>query len=141
MGARRAVAPSEKGPQAVDGARAHEAPEPVTSEAYPRRARLARGPDLEACWHDGRRVRTVHFDISWRPNLRARARAAIIVPRYQHTAVARNRLRRRLREILRRGMLAQLPSIDVVVRAKRAAYTAPFAVLRAELAQAGAALR
>jgi ribonuclease P protein component len=55
--------------------------------------------------------------------------------------VARNRLRRRLREILRRGMLAQLPSIDVVVRAKRAAYTAPFAVLRAELAQAGAALR
>jgi len=47
--------------------------------------------------------------------------------------VARNRLRRRLREILRRGVLSQLPAVDVIVRAKRAAYAAPFAVLRAEL--------
>jgi ribonuclease P protein component len=48
--------------------------------------------------------------------------------------VARNRLRRRLREILRRDVLARLPPIDLVIRAKRAAYAAPFAVLRAELA-------
>jgi len=47
--------------------------------------------------------------------------------------VARNRLRRRLREILRRDLLRTLPSIDLVIRAKRSAYTAPFAVLRAEL--------
>ena len=60
----------------------------------------------------------------------------IIVPRYQHSAVARNRLRRRLREILRRGPAAALPAVDLVVRAKRAAYSAPFAVLRAELTDA-----
>jgi ribonuclease P protein component len=57
----------------------------------------------------------------------------IIVPRFQSSAVARNRLRRRLREILRRDVLPQLPPIDIVVRAKRAAYAATFAVLRAEL--------
>jgi ribonuclease P protein component len=59
----------------------------------------------------------------------------IIVPRFQSSAVARNRLRRRLKEILRRDVLPlpQLPPIDLVIRAKRAAYAATFAVLRAEL--------
>jgi ribonuclease P protein component len=58
---------------------------------------------------------------------------AIVVPRFQFTAVARNRLRRRLREVLRRGVLAALPPVDLIVRAKRAAYAAPFVNLRAEL--------
>jgi ribonuclease P protein component len=59
----------------------------------------------------------------------------IIVPRFQSSAVARNRLRRRLREILRRDVLPlpHLPSIDLVIRAKRVTYAAPFAALRAEL--------
>jgi len=49
--------------------------------------------------------------------------------------VARNRLRRRLREILRRNPLATLPVVDLVVRAKRDAYAAPFAALRADLTE------
>ena len=59
----------------------------------------------------------------------------IIVPLFQSSAVARNRLRRRLREILRRDVLPlpQLPAIDLVIRAKRVTYAAPFAALRAEL--------
>jgi len=58
---------------------------------------------------------------------------AIVVPRFHFTAVARNRLRRRLREILRRYPVASLPAVDLVVRAKRGAYAAPFTQLRAEL--------
>lgn len=58
------------------------------------------------------------------------------MPRYQSSAVARNRLRRRLKEILRRELLRRLPSIDLVIRAKRSAYAASFADLRAELTQA-----
>ena len=95
--------------------------------------RLARGAELTACWNQGRRLRTPHLDLAWRPNRIGHARAGIIVPRYHFTAVARNRLRRRLREILRRGALAALPPVDFVVRAQRAAYGAPFARLRAEL--------
>jgi RNase P protein component len=38
-----------------------------------------------------------------------------------------------LREILRRYPLTAVPAVDLVVRAKRAAYAAPFAGLRAEL--------
>src|SRR2546422_1056576 len=45
----------------------------------------------------------------------------------------RNRLRRRLKEILRRYPVASLPVVDLVVRAKRTAYAAPFAQLRTEL--------
>ena len=64
------------------------------------------------------------------------ANGAAYAPRFDHTAVARNRLRRRVREILRRDLLSRLPSVDLVVRAKRAAYSARFAVLRDELAEA-----
>jgi ribonuclease P protein component len=57
-----------------------------------------------------------------------------VVPRFQFTAVARNRLRRRLKEILRR-QLASLPPVDLVVRAKRAAYAVSFARLSVELTE------
>ena len=73
------------------------------------------------------------MELAWRPNHTGHARVGVIVPRFQHTAVARNRLRRRLREILRRGPLVQLPAVDLIVRAKRSAYAAPMTVLRDEL--------
>jgi len=92
--------------------------------------RLARAADLKACWEEGRRWRTTLLELAWRPNQTGHPRIAIVVPRYQFTAVARNRLRRRLRETLRRGALARLPPIDLVVRSKRAAYAAPAPVLR-----------
>jgi len=50
--------------------------------------------------------------------------------------VLRNRLRRHLRELVRRGPLASLPPYDLVVRAKRSAYGLPFAALEAELGEA-----
>src|SRR6266576_3199437 len=49
------------------------------------------------------------------------------------TVWGRATLRRRLREILRRDVLRMLPGIYLVIRAKRSAYSASFAVLRAEL--------
>jgi ribonuclease P protein component len=97
---------------------------------------LARGSDLTACWETGRRLRLTHLDLAWRPNQTGHPRTGIIVPRFQSTAVARNRLRRRLREILRRGILQVLPAVDLVLRAKRSAYAASFAGLRAELTDA-----
>lgn len=71
--------------------------------------------------------------MAWRHNDSGHARTGIIVPKYQSSAVERNRLRRRLREIIRRELQRRLPAIDLVVRARRSAYAASFAVLRAEL--------
>jgi len=84
----------------------------------------------------GRRRRTRHLDLAWRHSDSGHARLGLIVPRHQSSAAHRNRLRRRLREILRRDVLRTLPAVDLVVRAKRSAYTASFAVLRAELTDA-----
>src|SRR3989475_4331657 len=133
LGSRRPVPPAEEGAQAPHRPPAVQTPEPLTRERFPRRVRLARGPELAACWEQGRRLRTPHLDLAWHPSPLGHPRTAIVVPRFQFTAVARNRLRRRVREILRRHALASLPAVDLVVRAKRVAYAAPFAVLRAEL--------
>ncbi len=69
----------------------------------------------------------------WRDNSAGRPRLGLIVPRFQFTAVARNRLRRRLKEVWRRELQGGLPAIDLVVRAKREAYRAGFPKLREEL--------
>jgi ribonuclease P protein component len=57
----------------------------------------------------------------------------LIVPKFQSSAVARNRLRRRLRELWRRELMGAMPSWDVLIRARREAYQAGFASLREEL--------
>ena len=62
------------------------------------------------------------------------------MPKHKQTSVARNRLKRRLREIVRRRLLPALPPIDVVVRARPEAYGASFEALDAELARASAKL-
>jgi len=57
----------------------------------------------------------------------------LIVPKFQSTAVARNRLRRRLKELWRRELNSVVPPVDVVIRARREAYDAGFAALKDEL--------
>ncbi|MBW8772782.1 MAG: ribonuclease P protein component [Gemmatimonadetes bacterium] len=47
--------------------------------------------------------------------------------------MARNRLRRRLKEIWRRQLQGGLPGGDLVIRAKREAYRMSFAEMQAEL--------
>ena len=68
-------------------------------------------------------------------------RAGIIVPRYGHSAVDRNRLKRRLRELVRTSVLPALPPMDIVVRATPGAYRADMARLRQEMARAVKVLR
>lgn len=55
------------------------------------------------------------------------------MPRHGHTAVNRNRLKRRLREIVRQDVLPAEAPLDIIVRTAPAAYAAPFDVLRAEM--------
>ena len=66
------------------------------------------------------------------------------MPRYKHTAVARNRLKRRLRELARLRLLpvlADLPPADVVVRVWPSAYAADFDALAADVTRALGQLR
>jgi ribonuclease P protein component len=79
----------------------------------------------------------VHLDVYDSASPSSHPRVGVVVPKYRQTAVARNRVKRRLREILRVDVLPSLErcgmGIDVLVRARRGAYGATYAELRAEL--------
>jgi ribonuclease P protein component len=77
----------------------------------------------------GARRRTARLDIFWRPNVLGHPRLAVVVPRFGRSAVARNRLRRRVREHLRRFVLPRLAALDVIVRPRPGAYGVPAAEL------------
>jgi ribonuclease P protein component len=69
----------------------------------------------------------------WIDNSAGQPRLGLIVPTFQTSAVARNRLRRRLREIWRRDLQPQQPAWDLLIRARREAYAAGFDALRSQL--------
>jgi len=81
----------------------------------------------------GRRRRLSHLDVLWADNQAGHPRMGLIVPKFQSSGVARNRLRRRLNEVWRRELMGAMPAWDVVIRARKEAYAAGFGALREEL--------
>ena len=53
-------------------------------------------------------------------------RVGIVVPKHRRKIVERNRVKRRLREIVRIGLLSQLEGVDLLIRAKPEAYSSSF---------------
>ncbi len=81
----------------------------------------------------GRRHKAVYLEIVWEANQAGHPRLGLIVPKYQSNAVARNRLRRRLKEICRRAVLPRLMAVDVLVRTRRESYGGSWRGLEAEV--------
>jgi ribonuclease P protein component len=67
---------------------------------------------------------------------RAGMRVGLIVPKYMHSAVDRNRLKRRLKELARLRLLPSGVAADVVIRVRPEAYQASFDALTADIARA-----
>jgi ribonuclease P protein component len=90
-------------------------------------------------------VRTSSLELRATASLHALPRVGLVVPKYRHTAVERNRLKRRLRELVRQRLLPALascaPVLDVLVRVNPSAYARPFDGLARELAAAERQLR
>lgn len=80
------------------------------------------------------RVRGPTLELFWSPVAEARPRATCITPKFGHTVVERNRLRRRLKELMRATLLVRPEPHDWLVRARPAAYALDFAALSAALA-------
>ena len=85
-------------------------------------------------------MRTGQLEVRYLASPLAHARVGVIVPRHGHTAVERNVVTRRLRELARRELLPALSAIDVVIRAAPSAYAASFDRWRMALQKAAAQL-
>jgi ribonuclease P protein component len=134
VGSRGAVAPAQEGEEAAHRNAALEARRILTATArLPRAHRLARAADIRRCLAKGRRRRFGYLEMIWTDNPTGHPRMGLIVPRFQSSAVARNRLRRRIREIWRRDVQQHQPAWDLVIRARREAYGAAFSALREDL--------
>lgn len=87
---------------------------------------------------EGKRFRTESLEVRYLASLLPHPRIGIIVPRHKQTAVARNRVKRRLRELARASLWPALVDhrpLDVVVRASPVAYGAGFARLTDEMSR------
>ena len=84
-------------------------------------------------------MRTGSFEVRVVASLHAFSRVGLIVPKHRHSAVERNRVKRRLRELLRLEVLPVLRTLplplDVVVRASALAYARSYAELGDEMQQ------
>ena len=115
--------------------RAYQARERLTSEGCPRSRRIALASEIQKVVRSGRRHRSKTLQISWLPNGLKHPRLGVVVPRFGNTAVARNRLRRHLRELSRRRLMPLLTPIDLVIKPRTNAYRATFTELAGELEQ------
>ncbi len=129
MGASCVEPTPQEGPQEAFCVRAYKARARLTSEGHSRSRRLALASEIQKVVQSGRRHRTKTLQISWLPNELKHPRLGVVVPRFGNSAVARNKLRRRLREIARRRLLPSLTPIDLVIKPRASAYRAAFTEL------------
>jgi ribonuclease P protein component len=103
----------------------------------PRAQRITRSAEIREVFRRGKRSGTAHLDVYDSASLSSYPRVGVVVPKHRHSVVERNLVKRRLREVLRLEVLPRLASAgiaaDVLVRARREAYTASYGVLRDEL--------
>jgi ribonuclease P protein component len=114
-------------------------PRPERGRRLAREHRITRSVEIRDIFKRGKRSRTLHLDVLDSDSPASFARVGVVVPRYGHTAVRRNRVKRRLKEALRTEVLPRLERAgagrDVLVRARREAYHAPYSVLARQLEQ------
>ena len=85
----------------------------------------------------GRKMQTPHLDVRLAASAQSVPRIGLIVPKHKHSAIDRNRLRRRLRELIRIQLVPIVAKGDTLIRAKAEAYEISFAGLRADIDSVG----
>jgi ribonuclease P protein component len=100
---------------------------------FPRSCRLLRRVEYDAVYKEGRRRASREFTVFLRPNGLDLSRFGWSVKKALGTAVRRNRIRRRVREIVRVHRQEIAPGWDIVIHPRSSAATADFLPLTDEL--------
>ncbi len=117
LGSRRHFGAAPQGPQKTHGVNSG----PVVRESFSREDRLRKRREFEECYASGVRASGRHLQLFVRGRASGSepARLGISVPKRVGNAVARNLLRRRLREIFRKNRAAlSSRSLDIVVQCR-----------------------
>ncbi len=111
---------------------------PAEGERFPPSSRLTGSQEIRRLLRHGQRKKTSHLDVFFLSSGSGEPRFGLVVPRFKRTAVMRNRLKRRLREVGRREVLPRLrvcgAPVDLLVRTRPETYRATYGQLKAELA-------
>jgi len=102
--------------------------------------RITRGPDFRKLGSKGKRLRTIDMDVRYVASPLGYLRVGIIVPLHGHSAVQRNKLKRRIRELVRKLISPICVSSDVVIRCRLSAYSRSFAELEPQIREIGATI-
>jgi len=100
---------------------------------FPRACRLLRRSEYDAVYRDGRKRTSRECTVFLRPNGLDLARFGWSIKKALGSAVRRNRIRRRLREILRLHRQEIAPGWDIVIHPRSSAATADFSALTRDL--------
>jgi len=106
---------------------------PATDLSFPREARLVRRGSFDAVYRVGKRFSSTHFTVFVRANELALSRFGFSIKKALGGAVVRNRIRRRLREMVRCHRQEIPAGWDFVIHPKNKVATAEFAALAEEL--------
>lgn len=106
---------------------------------FPREARpanagkLVRKAEFDAVYRAGKRRSSSHFTVFFRANEQPQSRFGFSIKKALGGAVVRNRIRRRLREMVRCHRLEIPAGWDIVIHPKSSVASAAFAALAADL--------
>ncbi len=100
---------------------------------FPREARLVRRGEFDAVYRAGKRRSSSHFTVFFRANELPRSRFGFSIKKALGGSVVRNRIRRRLREVVRCHRLEIPAGWDIVIHPKSPVERAPFAALTTDL--------
>jgi len=92
--------------------------------------------ELQAVAREGKRIRTAHLEVRTVASPLGHPRLGLVVPKGRKTGVARNQLKRRLRELARTRLLPGAPPVDIVIRTRWEAYDASFEALQRDVDRA-----
>lgn len=99
------------------------------TEAFRPSARLRHRGEFTVVQNRGRRASGRYLTLLGHPNTVGHDRLGIIASKRVGNAIARNRAKRRLRELFRRHAAAGVPALDLVAIARTELVTAPFAAI------------
>jgi ribonuclease P protein component len=100
---------------------------------FPREARIVRKAEFDAVYRTGKRRSSSHFTVFFRANELPQSRFGFSIKKALGGAVVRNRIRRRVREMVRCHRLEIPAAWDIVIHPKSTVARAEFAALTADL--------